>query len=186
MVYVTKIAKQASAKMRQRFSSDPLLHPLGRASDSTINAALNRRRWGRADLFTRGKTLVPHRHRLAEMLTVFHFSPRQITSRHWPELKLADHVCAYCTNKKRCERWLRGRRMDDTPRRFCPNAITFERWRRDYLQYDSVGERMDGDSILETGLAQTREILRRLRLQESSPSGRWGYLKTTLRMALSD
>jgi hypothetical protein len=28
------------------------------------------------------------------MLTVFHFSTREITARYWPELKLADHLCA--------------------------------------------------------------------------------------------
>lgn len=169
MVYLSEISKQASAKMWHMLRHDPLLHPLGRACDSSINQALAERKIRRADLFTRGKTLASHRHRLAEMLTVYHFSPWQITARHWSELKLADHRCAYCTNKKRCDKWLRGRRMDDAPRRFCPNVITFERWRRDFLQDDSVGQRMDGDSILETGLLQTREMLRQLRPQ--SPPG---------------
>jgi len=169
MVTLTKIAKRASAELRQILSNDPLVHPLGRASDRAINKALAARGIGRADLFTQGKTLAPHRHRLAEMLTVYHFSPGEITAHHWPELKLADHLCAYCANGKRCEMWLRGRRRDDAPRRFCPNVTTFERWRRDYLQHGCVGERVDGDSILEAGLAQTREMLRRLGLQ--SPSG---------------
>jgi hypothetical protein len=164
MVTLTQIATQTSAKMRQMLRNDPLLQPLGRIPDSTIDAALAARRLSRADLFSRGKNLASHRHRLAEMLTVFHFSLREITARHWPELKLADHLCAYCTNKKRCERWLRGRRMDDAPRRFCPNVTTFERWRRDYLQHDAGGERMAGDSILETDLAQTHEMLRRFSL----------------------
>ena len=170
MVTLTQLAKQISAKMRQMLSNDPLLHPLGRVPDSAIDTALAVRRLRRADLFSRGKNLASHRHRLAEMLTVYHFSSREITARHWPELKLADQLCAYCANKKRCERWLRGRRMDDAPRRFCPNVTTFERWRRDYLQHDCVGERIDGDAILETGLEQTREQLRRLRLQRSPPS----------------
>ena len=164
MVYLNEISRQASAKMRHMLSDDPLLHPLGRACDSSINEALAVRKIRRADLFTQGKTLAPHRHRLAEMLTVYHFSPRQITARHWLELKLADHRCAYCTNKKRCDRWLRGRRRDDAPRRFCPNVITFERWRRDYVQHDCAGERMAGDTPLESGLAQTCETLRRHRL----------------------
>jgi hypothetical protein len=172
MVTLTQIAKQTSAKIRQMLNHDPLLHPLGRVPDSTIDAALAVRRMRRADLFSRGKNLASHRHRLAEMLTVFHFSPREITASHWSELKLADQICAYCANRKRCERWLRERRMDDAPRRFCPNVTTFERWRRDYLQHVPVGKRIDSDSILETGLAQTREMLRRLRSQESSPSSR--------------
>ena len=172
MVTFTQIAKQTSSKIRQMLCNNPLQHPLGRVPDSTIDAALAVRRLRRADLFDRRKNLAPHRHRLAEMLTVYHFSPQEITERRWPELKLADHLCANCANKKRCERWLRRRRTDDAPRRFCPNVITFERWRRDYLQHDSVGERIDGDSMLETGLAQTRQLLKRLRLQGSSPFGR--------------
>jgi hypothetical protein len=163
MVTLTQIAKQTSAKIRQTLNHDPLLQPLGRVPDSAIDKALAVRRLRRADLFSRGRNLASHRHRLAEMLTVFHFSTREITARYWPELKLADHLCAYCANKKRCERWLRGRGMDDAPRRFCPNATTFERWRRDYLQRDSVGEGIDCDSTLETDVAQTHEMLRRLR-----------------------
>lgn len=170
MVCLTEIAKQASAKMRHTLSDDPLLHPLGRACDSTINKALAVRRIRRADLFTKGKTLASHRHRIAEMLTAYHFSTRQITARHWPDLKLADHLCAYCTNKRRCESWLRGRRMDDAPRRFCPNVKTFERWRSDYLQNDCGEEEMDRDPVLEDGLAQTREMLRQLREQGPTSS----------------
>ncbi len=164
MVFHPEIARQASAKMRHMLSNDPLAQPLGRVCDSTIDEALAVRRIRRADLFTRGNTMASHRHRLAEMLIVYHFSPPQITARHWLELKLADHLCAYCTNKKRCDGWLRGRHRDDAPRRFCPNVITFERWRREYFQHDFVGERVDGDTLLETGLAQTRETLRRYRL----------------------
>jgi len=165
MVLLADTAKRASRKMRRLLGDDPLLHPLGRIADNKIDAALAARRLARADLFTRGKTLASHRHRIAEMLTVYHFSPTEITASHWSELKLADHLCANCTDKKRCERWLRGRRRDDAPRRFCPNVTTFERWRRDYLQNDYGGNRIDGDSILETGLAQTRELLRQIRSQ---------------------
>lgn len=132
MVYLTKIAKQASAKMRQMLSNDPLLHPLGRAPDSTIEEALATRGLERADLFRWGKTtLAPHRHRIAAMLGAHNLLARQITAHHWLELKRADHLCAYCINKRRCERWLRGRSLlpGDAPRTFCPNAMTFERWR---------------------------------------------------------
>ena len=131
MAYVTKIAKQASAKMRQMLSNDPLLHPLGRAPDSTIDEALATRGLERADLFRWGKTtLAPHRHRIAAMLGAYNLLPTQITAHQWLELKRADHYCAYCTNKRRCENWLRGRSplLDDAPRMFCPNAMTFERW----------------------------------------------------------
>jgi hypothetical protein len=172
MVYLTETAKQASAKIWHTLSDDPLLRPLGRACDGTINKALAARKLGRADLFTPGNTLAPHRHRLAEMLAVYHFSTPQIVARHWSELKLADHRCAHCADKKRCDRWLRGRRAGDSPKRFCPNVTTFERWRRDYLQRECVGARSDGDVLLEAGLAQTREVLRQHRLQESQPSGR--------------
>ena len=172
MVYLTEIAKQASAKMRHTLCDDPLQYPLGRACDSAINKALAKRRIKRADLFTQGKTVASHRDRIAEMLAAYQFSTGQITARHWPELKHADHLCAYCTNKKRCERWLHGRRTEDAPRRFCPNVTTFEKWRRDHLQRDGVGKRIDGDSILEAGLAQTREMLKQLPLQGSSPSSR--------------
>ncbi len=170
MVYLTEIAKRVSAKMRHTLSDDPLLRPLGRACDSTINKALAARSIRRSDLFTKGKTLASHRHRIAKMLTAYHFSTRQITTRHWPELKLADHLCAHCTNKRRCDRWLRGRRMDDSPRRFCPNMKTFERWRRGYLLHDYGEEELDRDPVLEGGLAQTREMRRQLRAQGSSPS----------------
>jgi hypothetical protein len=163
MVYLTEFARRASVKMRQLRSNDPLRRPLGRVPDSAINRALTLRRSGRADLFTRGKTLAPHRHRIAAMLAAYHFSPKQIIARHWPELKHADHLCAHCTEKKRCDRWLRGDRRDDAPRRFCPNVVTFERWRRDYLRHDLGEEVSDGDAILEVGLAQTRELLGRFR-----------------------
>jgi CBS domain-containing protein len=165
MVVLTQIARQTSAKLRQMLSNNPLVHPLGGAADSAINRALAMREFRRADLFTRGKTLAPHRHRIAAMLAAYHFSPKQITADHWPELKHADHRCAYCIDKKRCERWLRESHIYDSPRRFCPNAMTFEQWRRDYLQLETVEDKMDGGSILENGFVQTRESLRRLRRQ---------------------
>ena len=140
MVYLTKTARQASAKIRQIFSDDPLLKPLGRASDSEINNALASRSRRRADLFTMGKTLAPHRQRLAKMLAAYHFSPRQIVANYWPELKHADHLCAHCTDKKRCDEWLRDHDNGDAPRRFCPNVTTFKRWRRDYMQCGSDAE----------------------------------------------
>lgn len=172
MVRLTDIAKQASAKMRRLLNDDPLLRPLGRTADSKIDEALATRTLERADLFKRGNTFAPHRHRIAAMLAVHKLSPRQIVAHHWPELKDADQLCASCINKKRCESWLRGRHADDAPRRFCPNAMTFERWRRDRHQYDVVGDKVDGDAILEVGLVRTREMLRRIHLQGSSPSDR--------------
>jgi hypothetical protein len=46
---------------------------------------------------------------------------------------------------------------------FCANAMTFERWRREDRQRDAGGL-PDGDTILETGLARTRDILKRMGL----------------------
>ncbi|NNE83370.1 MAG: hypothetical protein HKN28_05305 [Alphaproteobacteria bacterium] len=137
MVYFTETARQASAKIRQIFGDDPLLKSLGRASDSAIDSVLASRSTRRADLFTVGKTLAPHRRRLAKMLAAHHFSPRHIVANYWPELKHADHLCAHCANKKRCDGWLRDHDRSDAPRRFCPNVMTFERWRRDYMRSDA-------------------------------------------------
>lgn len=140
MVYFTETARQVSAKVRQLLGDDTLLKPLGRASDSAINNALASRSTRRADIFTLGKTLAPHRRRLAKMLAAYHFSPRHIVANYWPELKHADHLCAHCTNKKRCDEWLRDHGSSDAPRRFCPNVTTFTRWRHDYLQGESGAE----------------------------------------------
>jgi len=172
MVYVTGFAKQASAKLRQMLSDDPLRHPLGRTPDSAIDESLATRSMKRADLFGPEENLAPHRHRIAAMLAAQGLSPKHVIERHWPELKFADHYCAYCINKRRCERWLRGNRPEDAPRMFYPNAMTFERWYRDYLKRDAAGERSSGDSILESGLYRTREMLRRIRPPGSLPSGR--------------
>ncbi len=166
MVAFRRHAQRTVAKLGQMLSDDPLRHPLGRASDRAINKALAVRKLRRADLFDRKKPIAPHRHRLAEMLTVFHFSTRDIVARHWSDLKLADHRCAYCANKKRCDRWLRGRHWDDAPRRFCPNVTMFERWRRDYLLRDGAGQNIDGDCILAAGLEQTRQLLRQCDWQD--------------------
>jgi len=166
MVTPTQIATQTLLKVRQAVSADPLLRPLARVPDSTIDAALAARGMRRANLFLRrGGNLAPHRHRLAEMLTVFHFSPSDIVARHWRELKQADHDCARCADPGRCERWLRRRGDDDAPRRFCPNVTTFERWRRDYLERDAAGGMAEGGRVLEAGLEETRRMLQHLHLQ---------------------
>jgi len=121
-----KIARRVSARLQQILSDDPLLHPLGRASDSSIDEALTAHGLGRADLFTLGTTLAPHRHRIAAMLLMQGLSPRDLATDHWPKLKDADHRCAYCVNTKRCESWLRWGRQNDASRMFCLNAATFE------------------------------------------------------------
>lgn len=172
MVRLTAITTQTSTKIRRLLGKNPLLHPLGRTSDRKIDLALATRRLERADLFKRRHTFAPHRHRIAAMLAVHKLSPRQIVAHYWPELKRADHLCAHCIDQIRCERWLRGRYADDTPRKFCPNAITFERWRRERHRDDVVGDKVDGDAVLELGLVRTREMLRLIQLQGSSPSDR--------------
>ncbi len=126
MLRLIKIARRASARLQQILSDDPLFHPLGRASDSSIDEALKARGLGRADLFTPGTTLAPHRHRIAAMLHMQGLSPRHIATNHWPKLKDADHRCAYCFNTKRCESWLRWGRQNDSPRMFCLNAAAFK------------------------------------------------------------
>ncbi len=122
----TEIARRASARLEQILNDNPLLHPLGRASDRSIDEALTAHGLGRADLFTPETTFAPHRHRIAAMLVIHGLSPRDIARDHWAELKDADHRCAYCVNTKRCGRWLRWGRQNDAPRMFCPNAATFE------------------------------------------------------------
>ena len=87
MVTCTQIVEQTASTVRRMLSKDPLRRPLGRVPDSMIDAALAPRKLSRAELFSRGKNLASHRHRLIEMLTVFHFSPQEITALHWPELR---------------------------------------------------------------------------------------------------
>ncbi|MGF1608713.1 MAG: hypothetical protein ACFCUQ_04910 [Kiloniellales bacterium] len=120
------VINTALAGVKQVFCDDPLLHPLGRASDSAIDEALMARGLERADLFTPGTTLAPHRHRLAAMLAIQGLSPRDVVADHWPALKTADHRCAYCANSKRCESWLKWGCPNDAPRMFCPSAAAFE------------------------------------------------------------
>jgi len=158
----TRFARHGWARIRRLAGHDPLRHPLGRASDREIDQALGQHGLQRADLFSRGTTVAAHRRRLAEMLTVYHFSPRLVVARYWPQLKQADHVCAYCSDKARCRHWLRGRAADDAPKRFCPNVAAFERWRDDYVQ-NFGHDRIDGEEILEAGVAHTRELLRQQR-----------------------
>ena len=148
MVRFTDVAKQVSTKMRRRLNDAPLLNPLGRTADSKIDEALATRRLERADLFKRRSTFAPHRHRIAALLAVHDLSPTQLVARHWPELKGADHLCAHCVDQIRCDRWLRGWHENDTPRRFCPNATTFEQWRHDCHrhQHDVAGKRINARS----------------------------------------
>ena len=130
MFNLARMRRQATARLRQFMSKDPLLHPLGRTPDGRIDAALAVRGWRRDDLFRAGRTLAPHRHRIAAMLLAQELVANDIVTRHWPQLKVADHLCARCVNKWRCEDWLWGKRPGDTPRKFCPNSMTFQHWRR--------------------------------------------------------
>jgi len=163
MGYLSTVVKQVSAMLGRRRSDDPLVHPLGRADDGAIDAALAAREMDRADLFEPEEGLAPHRQRLAAMLAARGLSPNYVTARYWSELKLADHACAYCIDKRRCDKWLGGRRPDDAPHRFCPNAMTFERWFRGSLHREAGRGGRDIDFILERGLARTREIMQRIR-----------------------
>jgi hypothetical protein len=126
MLNLFKITRRPLAKLQKIFSGDPLLHPLGHASNGSIDEALEVHGLVRADLFTLGTTLTPHRHRLAAMLAIHALSPKEITTDHWQELKVADNRCANCVNAKYCENWLRRESKKGTPQNFCPNAITFE------------------------------------------------------------
>jgi hypothetical protein len=121
------IARRASARFHQAFCRDPLFHPLGRASDKSIDETLTAQGLERSDLFTVGTTFAPHRHRFAAMLFMHGLAPTHIATNHWHTLKDADHRCAYCLNTKRCERWLRWGRYNDAPKMFCLNAATFEK-----------------------------------------------------------
>jgi hypothetical protein len=121
------IAGRASARFYQTFSSNPLFHPLGRASDKSIDEALTVQGLERSDLFTLGTTFAPHRHRFAAMLLMQGLAPTHIAKNYWHILKGADHRCAYCLNTKRCESWLGWGRYNDAPKMFCLNAAAFER-----------------------------------------------------------
>ncbi len=139
MLHLTDLARRLSARLQQIISDNPLLHPLGRASDSSIDEALVARGLARADLFTLGTISAPHRHRITAMLVIQGLPPRDFATHHWPELKAADHRCAYCVNIKRCESWLRWGRKNDAPRMFCPNAATFEQIKANTLRvFESV------------------------------------------------
>jgi hypothetical protein len=46
-----------------------------------------------------------------------------IDAEHWRAADMA-RACAQCGERRRCRRWLRGRRSDD-PEAFCPNAGHF-------------------------------------------------------------
>ncbi len=168
-----KLTESISAVLRRMLSGDPLLRPLGRTPDSVINEHLTRRRMGRADLFRGGKTLAPHRYRIAAMLAAHKLSARQVAVRYWPALKHADHICAHCADKRRCDKWLRRPAAHDTPRTFCPNATTFALWRRD-CQAGAVAEPSgDGEAILESGLVQTRKLLKQQDTQTTICGSGW-------------
>lgn len=168
MVRFAKAARRISARVRQIVRDDLLARPLGRVADPEINEALNARRFTRADLFTAGTTVAPHRQRIAAMLAAMNLTPRRATTHHWRELKIADHRCAHCAETARCDAWLAGDRGTDDPRHFCPNAMTFEAWRQAYLQRCPAAELLDGDLILEAGILETRELLRRFSAEKST------------------
>jgi len=126
MLNLFEIALRPLAKLQKIFSGDPLLHPLGHASNRSIDKALEVHGLARADLFTLGTTLAPHRHRLAAMLAIHGLSPKEIATDHWQELKAADNRCANCVNVEYCENWLRREDKKGTPQIYCPNAIKFE------------------------------------------------------------
>ena len=170
MGYLGTVFKRISGTLGRRRSDDPLSHPLGRADDSAIDAALATRGMTRADLFEPGDGVAPHRQRIAAMLAKRGLSPKYITARYWPELKLADHACAYCSGKRRCDKWLGGRRPNDAPHMFCPNAMTFERWRKGSLHRDAGGLGHDIDFILERGLERTRKLLKQIHAPRPSRS----------------
>jgi hypothetical protein len=52
-------------------------------------------------------------------------------------LRDAERVCACCETLQRCHAWLAGRRDQDSPRLFCPNAETLDQL--------AAAERRDGD-----------------------------------------
>lgn len=170
MVVFDRVVAWLSASMGRGRRGDPLARPLGRATDDAIDAALSARDMGRADLFGSEDTVAPHRQRIAAMLKRRGLSAEQVAARYWPELKLADHACAFCIDKRRCDRWLRGDRPKDSPHRFCPNAMTIDRWRRDAKQ--RTGAYRDIDLILEQGLDRAREALKHIRAQPGPRSNR--------------
>lgn len=144
-------------------SADPLLRPLGRADDHCVDGALAARGMVRADLFRPTKSLAQHRNRISAMLAAYDLSPTWLVARHWPALKFADHDCAYCVSKRRCDGWLRGKRPNDGPRLFCPNAATFERWRGEAMRLSAAELGADADAILKNGVAIARDMVENIR-----------------------
>lgn len=123
--------RRAALKLTTGKRVAPLLQPLGRASDSVIDAALRECGMTRTKLFTPGSAMVPHRERIAAMILMQGLDPETLTRNFWSLLKEAEHRCAHCENAKRCERWLEWGRNNDAPRMFCPNETTFERIKRE-------------------------------------------------------
>ncbi len=76
----------------------------------------------RPDLFTDFKGNAKHRLRLAHMFKHFGVDREHAARSHWNALRNADHVCACCTNVRRCRNWFSWGMNNDAPRIFCPNA----------------------------------------------------------------
>ena len=131
-------------KLRRLVSDDPLIRPLGRASDRAIDTALAARDRTRADLFSASTASLPHRQRMAAMLAMCRLPVEKATASHWETLKDADHACAHCPNPQRCENWLRWGRLNDAPRNFCPNAQTFENMRS---EIENSGAKLEPDGL---------------------------------------
>ncbi|SDG43971.1 hypothetical protein SAMN05216241_1132 [Limimonas halophila] len=118
---------RGASRLRGMVRDTVLDAPLGRTPDRTIDAALVVRGITRAELFTPGTAVARHRERLARMVAEHGLSPAEVVATHWDHLKEADQVCAVCANKARCAAWLDGKGGDDSPRKFCPNALVLER-----------------------------------------------------------
>jgi len=119
--------KRVASRLHKTLRDDVLVEPFGRTPDRTIDAALVVRGMTRAELFTPGTALVPHRERLARMMAEHGLSPADVVVTHWDQLKEADQLCAVCANTERCSAWLDHGRDGDSPRKFCPNALVLDR-----------------------------------------------------------
>ena len=119
--------KRVASRLHGTVRDEVLAEPIGRTPDRMIDAALVVRGMSRAALFTPGAALAPHRERLAGMMAEHGLSPTDVVATHWDQLKEADQLCAVCANKERCAAWLDHGHDDDSPRKFCPNALVLER-----------------------------------------------------------
>ena len=109
----------------QKLRSPVLAAPLTRSSGNRIDEALKKSEMAWENLFRVSHAIAQHRHRMAQMLTIYGIDVDQAVKDQWNELKAADEACAACLNTGRYRRWLEWVQPNAASEIFCPNA---ERW----------------------------------------------------------